>query len=93
MKFPVEDKLTEEEIQFGLKAVVNDGLASQAMVTLTGGAFLIAFALKLGASNAVIGLLAAIPPLTQLLQIPSIYSTFYGRVTVQLVQTIKIGFY
>jgi MFS family permease len=73
MRFYVEDKLTEEEIQSGLQAVVKDGLASQAMVTLTGGAFLIAFALKLGASNATIGLLAAIPPLTQLLQIPSIY--------------------
>lgn len=72
-KFPTKEELTEEEVQSGLKAVINDGLCSQAMITLTGGAFLIAFALKLGASNAVIGLLAAIPPLTQLLQIPSVY--------------------
>ena len=73
MKFTVKDSLKDEEIQSGLGAVVKDGLASQAMVTLTGGAFLVAFALKLGASNLVIGLLAAIPPLTQLIQIPSIY--------------------
>jgi len=43
------------------------------MVTFSGGAFLVAFALKLGASNLIIGLLSAIPPLMQLLQIPSIY--------------------
>jgi len=73
MRFPVKDTLTNEEIQSGLRSVIKDGLASQTMVTLTGGAFLVAFALKLGASNLVIGLLAAIPPLTQLIQIPSIY--------------------
>jgi len=73
MRFSVKDTLTDQEIQSGLRSVVKDGLASQAMVTLTGGAFLVAFALKLGASNLVIGLLAAIPPLMQLLQIPSIY--------------------
>jgi MFS family permease len=43
------------------------------MSTFTGGAFLVAFALKLGASNFVIGLLAAIPALAQFIQIPSIY--------------------
>jgi len=43
------------------------------MDTLTGGAFLVAFALLLGASNTVVGLLAAISPLTQLLQLPAIY--------------------
>ena len=43
------------------------------MVTLTGGVFLVAFALKLEASNTIIGLLAAIPPLAQLIQIPAIY--------------------
>ena len=72
MRFTVKDTLTEAEVQSGLRAVIRDGLASQAMVTLTGGVFLVAFALKLGASNLVIGLLAAIPPLAQLIQIPSI---------------------
>jgi len=50
-----------------------DGLTTQAIATLTGGVFLVAFALKLGASNLVIGILAAIPPLGQLIQIPAIY--------------------
>jgi MFS family permease len=73
MRFPVKDTLTDQEIESGLKSVIKDGLTSQAMVTLTGGVFLVAFALKLGASNTVIGLLAAIPALAQLVQIPSIY--------------------
>jgi MFS family permease len=43
------------------------------MDTLTSGAFLVAFALLLGASNTVVGLLAAVSPLAQLLQILAIY--------------------
>ena len=43
------------------------------MDTLTSGAFLVAFALLMGASNTVVGLLAAVSPLTQLLQVPAIY--------------------
>lgn len=73
MRSTVKDILTEEETRSGLRAVIKDGLATQTMMTLTGGVFLVAFALKLGASNTIIGLLAAIPPLTQLIQIPSIY--------------------
>lgn len=72
MRFKVEDTLSEEQIRSGLKNVIKDGVASQAMGILTGGAFLVAFAIKLGASNLVIGLLAAIGPLSQLLQLPSI---------------------
>jgi MFS family permease len=68
----VKESLTAEETESGLKQVVKDGLASQAMVTLTGGAFLVAFALKLGASNVAIGLLAAIPFFAQLIQVPSV---------------------
>ena len=73
MVFEVKESLTEEEVDHGLKLVIMDGLATQAMVTLTGGIFLVAFALQLGASNTVIGLLAAIPPLAELLQMPAIY--------------------
>jgi MFS family permease len=68
-----KDNLTEEEIKSGLSYVIKDGIASQSMGILTGGAFLVAFAVKLGASNLVIGLLAAIGPLSQLLQLPSIF--------------------
>jgi MFS family permease len=73
MKFGAKDSLSEQEVQEGLGNVVKDGIASQAMGILTGGAFLVAFAVKLGASNFVIGLLAAIGPLSQLLQLPSIF--------------------
>jgi len=73
MWFKTEETLTEEQIQSGLNYVIKDGIASQSMGILTGGAFLIAFAVKLGASNLVIGILAAIGPLSQLLQLPSIF--------------------
>ena len=73
MIFRSEETLTEEKVQSALKNIIRDGVASQAMGILTGGAFLIAFAVKLGASNFVIGLLAAIGPLSQLLQLPSIF--------------------
>ncbi|QYZ79215.1 MFS transporter [Methanofollis formosanus] len=65
--------LSKSEKKQGLSMVIWDGLATQAMVTLTGGVFLVAFALELGASNTVIGLLAAIPPLAELLQVPAVY--------------------
>jgi len=71
--FKTEETLNENQIQSALKFIIRDGVASQAMGILTGGAFLIAFAVKLGASNFVIGLLAAIGPLSQLLQLPSIF--------------------
>jgi MFS family permease len=72
MLFKPEETLTESQAQSALKNINRDGMAAQAMGVLTGGAFLIAFAIKLGASNFVIGLLASIGPLSQLLQLPSI---------------------
>lgn len=73
MGFAVKDTLTEEEVQSGLSSVIKDGITTQVMGTLSGGIFLVGLALKLGASNFLIGLLAAIPPLAQLVQIPAIY--------------------
>jgi len=67
-----KEKLSDDEISKGLSFVIKDGLATQAMVTLTSGIFLVAFGLQLGASNTVIGLLAAIPPLAELIQMPAI---------------------
>lgn len=72
MNFKTKDTLANEEIEKGLRSIINDGLSTQAMVTFTSGAFLVAFALKLGASNVLIGILAAIPFLAQLIQLPSI---------------------
>jgi hypothetical protein len=45
MRFKVEDNLTEAQVQSGLSYVIKDGVASQAMGILTGGAFLVAFKL------------------------------------------------
>ena len=67
------DGMSHEQLQRGFKYFVGDGICSQSMTTLTQGAILTGFALKLGASNSVIGVLSAIIALTQLIQIPSIY--------------------
>ena len=101
-----KSKLSEVDIRKGLKYVIRDGVASQILVTLTSGTFMVAFALKLGASNSVIGLLAAIPPLAQIIQLPTIYliekiqnrrlittiSVLIGRVFFILIALIPILF-
>ena len=71
--FQPSESITPEELDRGLRSVIYDGMCTQAMGVLTGGAFLVAFALHLGASNFHIGLLAGIPFLAQFLQIPAVY--------------------
>src|SRR5215213_7517024 len=66
-------ELTEAEIKTGLRLVIQDGLAAEAMTSLTGGAFLVAMALLMGASNFQIGLLAALPTFTNIFQLVSIW--------------------
>lgn len=56
------------------KWIVRNGVGIQAMETLAVGAFLTALAVELGASNAVIGALAAVPHLAQLAQLPAVYT-------------------
>jgi len=68
-----QDTVSESELNKGLRMLIFDGVCSQVMGVLTGGVFLVAFALQLGASNFIIGLIAALGPLTQVLQIPAIY--------------------
>lgn len=68
-----QTSISDHELRVGLQMVMRDGILTQAMGNLTGGAFLVAFALLLGASNVVIGLIAALQSLTQILQIPAIY--------------------
>ncbi|WP_315820804.1 hypothetical protein [Paraflavitalea speifideaquila] len=65
--------LTEQEVKTGLRLVVTEGMATEAMTTLTGGAFLVAMALLLGATNLQIGLLAALPTFTNIFQLLSIW--------------------
>lgn len=68
-----QHSVSSPELEHGLRMVLRDGILSQIMGNLTGGAFLVAFALLLGASNMVIGLIAALQAFTQILQIPAIY--------------------
>ena len=68
-----KQQLTNAEVKKGLRMVIGDGIAAEAMTTLTGGAFLIAMALLLGATNFQIGLLAALPTITNLFLLISIW--------------------
>lgn len=81
--------LSDREVQKGLRNVIRDGLATQVMATFTGSVFLTAFALALGASDMVIGLLASIAPLCAIMQIPTIYlvEKFRTRRSITLVAT------
>ena len=63
---------TPDDQERGLRYVLYDGMMFQAMVSLSGGAFIIAFALLLGASNSLIGLLVAAPFLGNILGIPAV---------------------
>ena len=65
--------LTDQQIQAGLKLVIKDGLATEAMTALTGGAFLVSMALLMGASNFQIGILASLPTFTNIFQLLSIW--------------------
>ncbi|PWT73470.1 MAG: MFS transporter [Bacteroidetes bacterium] len=65
--------LTESDVKKGLRMVIGDGLATEAMTVLTGGTFLIALAVLLGASNFQIGVLVALPTLTNIFQLLSIW--------------------
>jgi MFS family permease len=65
--------LTETEVRKGFRGVINDGVATSVMSTLTSSTFLTAFALALGASELVIGLLAMIPALANIIQLPTTY--------------------
>jgi MFS family permease len=72
-RFQPQPHVAPHELERGLRYLTYDGIAAQVMGTLTGGPFLVAFALLLGASNLTIGVISALQPLTQLLQIPTIY--------------------
>jgi MFS family permease len=54
------------------RLVLYDALASEAMGTMTTGVFLTGFLVSLGASNAAIGVLAAVPFAVQFLQLPAV---------------------
>lgn len=68
-----KETLTEAEAVQGLRPLLLDGVFAQTMGVLTSGAFLVAFAFLMGASLKYIGLLAAIGPISQAIQIPAIF--------------------
>jgi MFS family permease len=70
---PKETALTDEEVHKGLRMVIGDGLTTEAMTVFTGGTFLTAMALLLGASNFEIGILAGLPTFTNIFQLLSVW--------------------
>lgn len=70
---PTTESLSEKQIEKGLSFVTKDGLFTEAMVAFTGGTFLVAMAMQMGASNFQIGLLAALPTLSNIFQLVSIW--------------------
>lgn len=73
MNLKPKEVLTDEEIQKGLRIVIWDGLSAEVMTVFTGGAFLVAMALLLGANNVQIGLLATLSLVTNISQMLSIW--------------------
>lgn len=64
--------LGEGDVRRGLRHLMWDAAFATAVGALNSGVVLVAYALYFGASNKVIGFLAAIPLLTQLLQAPAV---------------------
>jgi len=64
--------VTEADLTLGKRALVQDSAWASLAGSLYGGVILVGFALELGASPSVVGLLAAIPLLAQAAQLPGI---------------------
>lgn len=73
LRLSPKQQLSDAEVKRGLNKIIGDGITSGAMTTLTGGSFLVAMALLMGATNFQIGLLAALPTFTNLFQLISIW--------------------
>lgn len=65
--------LSKEEINAGLRWLTWEGTVSLGFNSITNSGILVSFALILGADSFHIGILAAIPFITQILQIPAIW--------------------
>lgn len=71
--FQPKETIAPVEVAHGLRMLLYDGAFAQTMTVFTTGAFLISFALELGASNALVGMIAAVTPLSQMFQIPAMF--------------------
>jgi MFS family permease len=67
-----DPEVTPEDLERGKRALVKDAAWASLVGGLYGGVIQVGFALQLGASPFVIGLLAAIPFLSQVAQLPAI---------------------
>jgi len=67
--FRPKPTISDDEIERGLRYLTLEGMASHGFFSITTSGFLAAFALALGANNLQIGILAAIPFITQPLQL------------------------
>ncbi|MEK9213041.1 MFS transporter [Sphingomonas sp. 2378] len=72
MTLDPQPQLTIADRERGLRLLVNEAVFSGGAAALTSGVILTAFALHLGASNVMVGILAAMPFLAQLLQLPAV---------------------
>lgn len=81
--------IAAKDIEQGKRALVHDGAWANVVGALTSGVLLVGFALQLGASDQLIGILAAIPFISQLAQIPAIQliATLRRRKLITLVAT------
>ncbi len=68
----------EVDIGKDLRSSIYDGMFANMFATLTGGVFLTAFALYLGLDELMIGLLAAMPFMATIFQLPASY--FIGKI-------------
>lgn len=71
--FQPKETIAPGEVAHGLRMLLFDGAFAHTMAVLTTGAFLIGFALELGASNTLVGVIAAVTPLSQMFQIPAMF--------------------
>jgi MFS family permease len=71
--FQPKEVLSEEELTKGLRWMTLEGTATMGFFNITGSGVLVAFALALGANNFHIGVLAAIPFIMQIVQIPAVW--------------------
>ena len=67
MNLKPSEHLSQRQIARGLDLVIKEGMVTEAMSALTGGTFLVALAILLGASNLQIGILAALPSFSSIL--------------------------
>src|SRR5262245_29936214 len=72
MRLRPDDTVTPEDLARGERALVKDAAWATTAGALYGGVILVGFALELGATPAIIGLLAAIPFLAQISQLAGV---------------------